>query len=157
MATTAWFASGAVTVFLPLLVMVIGRATNEWEGGEQQQNGGDNNNNGEDRQYSAPWWYFGRSSNRERREDDTPPILIAVYLWSLLVFGGILFYGYRTIARGGDYTGIVAALVLFANYAVLSMFLFGGIEGAIETEGRAVEEHGFVGQFGVMVRRASAS
>jgi hypothetical protein len=129
------------------LIFTISRVTNSEQ---QEENNGDNKNNNENDNNSTPWWFFGNSDRRD--EERTPPILIATYLWSVLVFSGLVYYGYHHLNRSMDYNEIVVALVLFANYSILSMFLFSGVEGAIETEGPGVEEHGFVGQFGVMVR-----
>jgi predicted permease len=139
-----WFSGAAGTIFLPLLIFTIARATNS----EQEENNGENNDNNENN--ATPWWFFANSNRRD--EERTPPILIATYLWSVLVFSGLVYYGYLHLKKSMDYNEIVVALVIFANYSILSMFLFSGVEGAIETEGPAVEEHGFVGQFGVMVR-----
>lgn len=98
------------------------------------------------------------NGNDNRRDgESTPPILIATYLWSILVFHGILFYGYRALKYSGSntssnpYDSIIVALVLFTNYNILCVLLLSNIDGAIETEGPGVDEHGFVGQFGVMV------
>ena len=41
---------------------------------------------------------------------------------------------------------------MWVCYSVIMLILLGSVEGAVETEGRAIEENGFVGQLGVMVR-----
>ena len=154
-----WFISGMLTILIPLIIFVTSRRVNtdEEDGGDANNN--NNNNNEENNQSTSPWWFFGSNRGDDRRDEDrTPPILIASYLWSILVFHGILFYGYRAFrysssrSSSGQYDTIIVALVLFANYNILSLLLLSNIEGAIETEGPGVEEHGFVGQFGVMVR-----
>lgn len=134
-----WFVCGAVTILLPLTIFGISRLSYQYSSDNEEA---DDNDNG------TPWWFFGSGGD----DGTTPPFLIATYLWSLLVFFGILFYGYQSITRiGADLSAIIAALVLFANYSILSMFLFAGVEGAVETEGPEVDEHGFCGQFGVMM------
>jgi hypothetical protein len=146
-----WFGGGFTTIFIPLLVFFSSRWANTGDYGDGDNDDHDASDNVE--QFSSPWWFFGSNmnGNRDGNEDRAPPLLIATYLWSLLVFFGILFYGYYTMRAGTDLSGIVVALVLFANYSLLSLFLLGGVEGAIQTNGTAVDEHGFAGQFGVMV------
>ena len=154
-----WFISGMLTIVIPLIIFVTSRRVNTDENDDGEGDANNNNNNQEDNQSTSPWWYFGMndSSDNRRDEESTPPILIASYLWSILVFHGILFYGYRALRysstnNNNPYDSIIVALVLFANYNILSVLLLSNVEGAIETEGPGVEEHGFVGQFGVMVR-----
>ena len=151
-----WFISGMLTILIPLIIFAASRRVNtdENDDGEGDAN---NNNNQENNQSTSPWWYFGSNPNDDRRDDErTPPILIATYLWSILVFHGILFYGYRAFRCSNrinnPYDNIIVSLVLFANYNFLSILLLSNVEGAIETDGPGVDEHGFVGQFGVMVR-----
>jgi hypothetical protein len=147
----AWFGSGMLCVVVPLLVFAVSRSVNTYNNNNGNNN--DDNNNNNNNQGGTPWWFFAASGGQDRRDaNGAPPVLIATYLWSLLVFFGILFYGYHLMHEGMDLHGIVVALVLFANYSLLSVFLFSGVEGAVETQGRNVEENGFVGQFGVMVR-----
>ena len=151
-----WFISGMLTILIPLIIFVTSRRVNTDDDDEGDAN--NDNNNQENNQSASPWWYFGMNGNEDRRDgESTPPILIATYLWSILVFHGILFYGYRAFRYSSSnssnpYDSIIVALVLFTNYNILSILLLSNIEGAIETDGPGVDEHGFVGQFGVMVR-----
>lgn len=50
-----------------------------------------------------------------------------------------------------SYHGIIIALILFANYSILSMLLFAGIDGP------EMEEYGFCGQLGVLMYLTSIS
>lgn len=145
----SWFGGGFSTVFIPLIVFAWSRRANTYN-----EDGNENQDGNQDNQSSSPWWFFGTTvqDGGGNNQDGAPPVLIATYLWSQLVFFGILFYGFYSMRAGTDLTSLVVALVLFANYSLLSLFLLGGVEGAIETRGPGVEEHGFVGQFGVMVR-----
>jgi hypothetical protein len=152
----SWFISGMLTIIIPLIIFVTSRRLNtDDDDGEGDAN--NNNNNRENNQPTSPWWYFGMNGGDNRRDgESTPPILIATYLWSVLVFHGILFFGYRALKysstnNSNPYDSIIVALVLFTNYNILSVLLMSNVEGAIETEGPGVDEHGFVGQFGVMV------
>lgn len=107
----------------------------------------------EEEQYVPWWWIFGNEERRRRREEEgrANPILIFTYIWSLLVFCGILYFGYREIVNKADLHRVVAALAVFANLTFLMMFLLGGLEGGVQTEGRELEEQGFYSQFGVMM------
>ena len=139
----SWFGGGFSTIFIPLLVFLISR----WAHTSDDNDNADNNNDAA----SSPWWFFGTTVHDNNPNDGAPPVLIATYLWSLLVFFGILFYGFYVMRTGSDLAALVVALVLLANYSLLSLFLLGGVEGAIETDGPAIDEHGFAGQFGVMM------
>lgn len=48
-------------------------------------------------------------------------------------------------------------LLMWIAFSVLAMFLFSSIDGAVELEGRVVDEEGFIGQVGVMVSSCCAS
>lgn len=67
------------------------------------------------------------------------------------MFFSMLFFGFQTYRAKGNLLGIEVGLVMFACYCILAMFLFSSVDGAVETEGRVVEEHGFLGQVGVLV------
>ena len=123
------------------------------EDGEQQQQ-----DDGEER--STPWWwFFGSEEERREREEEgrAGPALVFTYVWSLIVFCCILAFGCREIASarhggsGGDVSRVVVALVVYANFAFVTMLLIGGLEGGVQTEGRELEEQGFYAQFAVMM------
>lgn len=67
------------------------------------------------------------------------------------VFAGVVFYGYRAFVNRQDMTGVVAALVMLANMAFLSMMYLGGLEGGVQAEGPEIEDSGFYGQTGVLI------
>lgn len=151
-----------MSIALPIVIFWVSRAQNQYYSRYQQyqnnQYGGYNNNYQNDEQSGTPWWYVGGSNGEKGRQDEAaPPVLIAAYLWSLSIFLGIVFYGYMALKNNTNTEGIMVALVMFAVYSLLSLFVFGSVEGAVETEGRVVEEHGFMGQLGVMVRRNTAA
>lgn len=180
-----WFASAAVTVFLPLLIFMIARLTYDpyqYGDGEQQdendQNGNysycswwnfrcknryrnyrnNNNNNsgdGQGEQDQTPWWWlWGEEGEGRRREDEGRGALLFIYIWSLLVFAGILFYGFQVLRRGLLAThgaALMAVLIIFGNMSFLSMIFLGGLEGGVGTEGRELEEEGFYGQIPVLM------
>lgn len=158
-----WFGGAAASVFLPLLVFWVSRVQNGYHSQEYQnyqnyrnnRNDGywyDDNNNNEGNNNGTPWWYFGASDSEAGREDEkAPAILIAGYLWSLSIFLGIVFYGYMALRSNSSTEGVMVALLMFAAYSFISLFVFGSVEGAVETDGRVIEEHGFMGQVGVLV------
>ena len=152
-----WFASAFATVVLPLVLFGSARVANSYN----QYNGNNNNNNYNNNNYNnqngqnggSPWWYWGgHQGQNAREEENAPPVLVAAYLWSIIVFAGVVFFGYREMQGRGDITSVIVALVMFSCYSFISMLVFGAVDGAVEAEGRVVEEHGFMGQFGVMVR-----
>ena len=113
----------------------IARLANNANGYQDDDNNGGNNNNNNDNnngeeENGTPWWYFGGGGEGEERRDEekAPPVLIATYLWSVLVFSGLLAYGHHIMRTGADLHGVVVALCLFANFAFISMFLYGGVE-----------------------------
>jgi hypothetical protein len=118
-----------------------------------------NYNNGDGNNDEVPlpvWWIatFGGVDEEERREQEenaeTPGALKFVYVWSLLIFVGILLYGvFVVLKRRRQPSGLLAALFIFTNYAILSMLMLAS--GVISDEGRQLENTGFYGQFGVLM------
>ena len=118
-----------------------------WQWGCNQQ--GEEQNGGEQQERGSPWWWM--FSGEDAGEDERPsPALVFAYIWSVSLFIFVLLHGSKCVTRGRAHVTIVM-LAVFANLAFLSLFFLGGLEGAIEVEGRAIEEHGWYGQFGVMM------
>jgi len=170
---TTWFVSGAFTVVVPLLTFTVSRLTN-YEGDDNDNNQDDdayvncswwqwscrrnnNNNNGEEQQddneeNTAPWWWFwGGDQQDQRQEDETNRALVFCYVWSLAVFGGILFMGFYTHNRGADWNAVLSALAVYANMTFVSLFFLGGLEGGVQVDGPELDESGFYGQFPVLL------
>jgi len=118
------------------------------ENGQQQQQQ-------EEDEFRAPWWWFwGDNEEARRRRDEmnqASPALIFTYVWTLVLFLVLLYFGYRETRNGSDLFRVTTALVVFANLCFIVMILLGGLEGGVQTEGRELEEQGFYGQFGVMM------
>jgi hypothetical protein len=172
----AWFVSGALAVLVPLVIYGSARLSNnnqdendnndnnqdddngnycswwQWSCRRNNNDNDDNNNNNgdEDDENSAPWWWLWSEQERDR-DEDTNGALIFAYVWSLLVFGGIMAFGFSSYRRGADMNAVVAALVIFMQFSFLSMFFLGGMEGGVESEGKELEENGFYGQFPVLM------
>jgi hypothetical protein len=155
---TGWFGCGVAATAVPVLIFWFSRVQHQAEYGQAYQNYQNQYGYMEvDNGSNKPWWYFG-SSVQERQEPggverETSPVLLAAYLWSLTLFLGILFYGYVALRNNTSTEGVFVALLMFAAYSFISLVVFGSVEGgAVQTEGRMVDEHGFAGQFAVMVR-----
>lgn len=110
---------------------------------EQQQQAEDEN--------ELPWWWLWAED--ERRPDDAPnPTLIVIYIWSLLLFAFLVYYGYRVKMNNSfDKSAIIMSLIVFAHLCAFGMLFIGGLEGAVLDEGPELDSHGFYGQFGVLV------
>lgn len=179
----SWFLSGAVSIFLPLIIYGSAKAhlyrygynNGENQNQEEEQQGDDayyeckwwqwgcrrnnDDNNGQQQQNddgepTTPWWWiFASEEDRRRREEENfnNPALVFIYVWSLVLFISILYFGYREIRERQDLYRVVSALVVFANFCLMSLFFLGGLEGGVQTEGRELEEQGFYSQFGVMM------
>ena len=119
----SWFGAGALSVVLPILIFCLARLRNS----ASNEDYNNNENNEDENEVKTPWWYFGGNPDR-REEDKAPAVLIATYLWSLMVFFGILIYGRFVLRAGADLHGLVVALCLFANFSIISLFMVSGVE-----------------------------
>jgi hypothetical protein len=176
----AWCVSGALAVLIPLITYGTARLTNTnqdendnnnndnnnnqdgnyncswWQWSCRRANNGDddNNNNNNDNndqdENSAPWWWLWSEEERNR-DEDTNGALIFAYVWSLIVFGGIMAFGFSSYRRNADMNAVVAALVIFMQFSFISMFFLGGMEGGVQAEGKELEDNGFYGQFPVLM------
>lgn len=115
-------------------------------GGEYEQNDGSN-----DEERGAPWWYiWGEREGRDPEEEGSGAVLF-VYLWTLLLFAGLIYVGNMTRMNISNLQTLRLTLFAFVNYCFVIMVLLIGLEGAIETEGREMEEDGFYGQRSVLL------
>lgn len=159
-----WIGGAAASVVLPLILLGISRIQHQrGSSSRSQQNSNyDDDDSLNEGNSVVPWWYIiiGSSRTRAQQGDATvdgessspPTILIAAYLWSLLVFIGIAYYGYMALRNNTSTEGILLALILFAIYNLITLFALGSVHQGGAVVESDVEEHGFMGQFGVMVR-----
>jgi hypothetical protein len=86
----AWFGSALLTIVIPLVIFYSSRWANH--GDNDYNNNGENNNgeNNNNNNNSSPWWFMS-TGNGDRNDEGAAPALIATYLWSMLVFLGIVF------------------------------------------------------------------
>ena len=114
------------------------------------------NENGEP-QPEAGWypsWFSGWTISEEEREQmlengETSPVMHFIYAWQIIMFLAILIYGFFVIRQNRIVTGLVVALVVFANMCFLSMWMLA--DGSIITDGEYVQQTGFYGQFSVLM------
>ncbi len=102
----------------------------------------------------APAWYSGFITTEEERQMmqdnlESPGSLKFVYIWQILMFIVIGIYGLKVIRENRNPTGLMIALLVWANFAFLSMWLMA--DGSIVTDGETVKRMGFYGQISVLI------
>jgi hypothetical protein len=108
----------------------------------------------QDDQEWAPTWYSGFMTTEEERQMmqdnlEQPGSLKFVYIWQILMFAVIGYYGLKVIRENRNPTGLIIALLVWSNFAFLSMWLMA--DGSIVTDGQEVKRTGFYGQMSVLV------
>lgn len=106
----------------------------------------------------APAWYSGFITTEEEREAmqnnlEQPGSLQFIYVWQIIMFIVIVLYGLKVINQNRNPTGLVIALMVWANFAFLSMWLMA--DGSIVTDGQQVKRTGFYGQMSVLIFMAN--
>lgn len=162
----AWNLSTFLSVLVPLVVYSVCHARRDEEDGSQDDNNNNgwtwwwnnnndddnNNNNGEDDENNNGWWYnlwYGNEEER-REEEQGSGALVFVYLWTLVMFLAIVYYGHQHIRNSSTNKNFLLALCMFANLSFVACILVGANMRGMEE--RAVEEYGFFGLFaGCMV------
>lgn len=118
----------------------------------KSSNNGQYEEEGSNDERGAPWWYiWGEREGQERRDEDESGAVLFAYLWTLLFFVGLAYLTNTTRKAIGPVESLRLALFGFANYCFVIIILLVGIEDAIETEGREIEEDGFYGQRSVLL------
>lgn len=105
----SWNVAAAATVVLPLVASWLALVVNrEGEGGS--------------------WWWGG--------EGNGTVVLVVVYIWSLLLFAYLVWYGNRVLTKEKEsqMKVLLAALFVFANLALLCSILIGGLGSQGEAE-----------------------
>ena len=101
-----------------------------------------------------PTWYSGWEVSEEERQlmeegREQPGSLKFVYVWQTIMFITILWYGLLVIRQQRNPTGLIIALLVWANFAFMSMWLMA--DGSIVTYGDRVKRSGFYGQMSVLI------
>ncbi|KAL3796317.1 hypothetical protein ACHAWO_008986 [Cyclotella atomus] len=128
----------------------------------QAQQGGQNNQNGQGNIAAMlPGWYtfFGGTvqTEGEGREAEmnmnssSNGAMKFVYSWNIIMFIGVSIFGYRTLANGKDRTGLIVALLIYAQFSLMNLMCL--TQGSIETDNRFLENsiYGWFGQWSVLV------
>lgn len=102
----------------------------------------------------APAWYSGFMTTEEEREQmqnnlEQPGSLKFVYIWQIVMFLVIGLYGLKVIRQNRNPTGLIVALLVWANFAFLTMWLMA--DGSIIVDGDQVKRIGFYGQVAVLI------
>jgi hypothetical protein len=120
----------------------------QWWGNNNNNNqNGDQDGGSQDNQ--VPWWWFS-GQQEQGSEDEGKGALIFVYIWVCLLFVSLVLYGNFVFRRNSEFEGLQGSLIMFTNLALMIFVMVAGL-GAIEVEGRDLEETGWYGQFSVCV------
>ena len=105
-----WNWAAGAAVFLPMFIFLIARLFNRGGGG-----GGEGQN--------SSWWNWGGEGNEGNEGQAGNWTTTFVYLWSLILFGLLVWRGNRVLEKDKDTRALFASLVLFANLAFLCAVL----------------------------------
>jgi hypothetical protein len=101
-----------------------------------------------------PIWYSGWAKTDDERQELqelglSSGSMYFVYVWQILMFLVILGYGYIVLKQDRPLTGLMVALVVYANMCFLAMWWLA--DGSIITDSEYVQATGFYGQFPVLM------
>jgi hypothetical protein len=107
---------------------------------------------------SMPDWFFFFGGNLEEEVRQRQEIGLGqsngsmkfVYLWTVFIFIGLTIFGWMTLYKGRDRMGLIVALSIFCQFALLNLIT---TIGAIGTDDRDFEDsiYGWYGQFSVLL------
>ena len=105
-----------------------------------------------------PGWFFffgGKLEEDDRRREEMgygqqDGNMQFVYYWTVFIFIGLSIFGWITLYKGRDRQGLIVALAIFCQFALLNLIT---TVGAIETDNRYFEDssYGWFGQFSVLL------
>lgn len=105
-----------------------------------------------------PNWFFffgGKLEEDDREMEDmgvgqSQANMKFVYLWTVFIFIGLAIFGWITLYKGRDRMGLIVALTIFCQFALLNLIT---TVGAIGTDNRDLEDsiYGWYGQFSVLL------
>lgn len=127
-----------------------------WEFWKTKNNNNNNDNNGDDGgeenryEFTAPWWYIWGEREEGEPEEESGAVLF-IYLWTIVLLTGLVYVGNTTGMAERKLESLRWALIGFLNCCFVTLVLLIGIEDAIQTEGREIEETGFYGQRAVLL------
>lgn len=88
-------------------------------------------------------------NDRRVEEEGSRGVLVFIYIWTILSLLALGVFGNRFVVQG-NYSPLRGIMSSFINYAFIVMVLVSGL-GAIQNEGREIEETGWYGQLSVLV------
>ena len=107
---------------------------------------------------SMPGWFFffgGELEEDDRQREEMgfgqhDGNMKFVYFWTVFIFVGLAAFGWVTLYKGRDRQGLIIALTIFCQFALLNLIT---TVGAVETDNRYFEEstYGWYGQFSVLL------
>lgn len=105
-----------------------------------------------------PGWFFffgGKLEEDDRQREEmgygqSQGNMIFVYLWTVFIFIGLAIFGWITLYKGRDRMGLIIALSIFCQFALLNLIT---TVGAIESDDRFFEDstYGWFGQISVLL------
>lgn len=106
-----------------------------------------------------PYWYNnkyfqGNTYGRQQDEYSTSSSLKFVYVWQMIMFAGIVSYGYKIIHTHSSPAMLIGGLIVWFQFNFLAMFLLS--DGSIITEEEVIRLTGFYGQFSVLMFMTNA-
>mmetsp|Transcript_15945 Transcript_15945/g.36786 ORF Transcript_15945/g.36786 Transcript_15945/m.36786 type:complete len:262 (-) Transcript_15945:213-998(-) len=121
-----------------------------WKKNNNNDNDGDDGDDENGYEFRTPWWYIW-GENEEREPEEESGAVLFIYLWTLVLLAGLFYVGNTMGMIEKKIESLRWALLGFLNYCFVTIVLLIGIEDAIETEGREMEETGFYGQRAVLL------
>lgn len=120
------------------------------------------NNNGDGNQIVMPNWYrfIGGTTEEDRRwkeengldtADEANGAIKFVYTWTIVLFVALVLYGVYVLWTAQPLSGLMVALAIFAQMALLLVLMLG--QGVIASDNRDVEEsiYGWYGQLPILM------
>ena len=107
---------------------------------------------------SMPSWFFffgGKLEEDDRQREEmglnqSDGNMKFVYVWTLFIFIALAVYGWVTLYKGNDRMGLIIALAIFCQFALLNLIT---TVASISTDDRDLEDsiYGWFGQVSVLL------
>ena len=114
----SWNLGAVLSALVPFLTWLAAALANGGDDAEEQS--GDD---GEEQ--SSSWWSWGNGQQQERGPEDQQGkgAIVFVYIWSLLAFGLIVWYGNAVFRNRAHPLPLLSALVVFWNASLMCLLL----------------------------------
>jgi hypothetical protein len=106
----SWNLGAVLSALLPFLTWLAAALLKGGDNGEEQ---------------SSSWWSWGNGQQQERGPEDQQGkgAIVFVYIWSLLAFGLIVWYGNAVFRNHAHPLPLLSALVVFWNACLMCLLL----------------------------------